>query len=167
MKQQLKWILKCDEFEHVVVLNRGINVRDPMSLTLDGEVIAQLTIPQSSVLAKLEYTFACEGEQVLLVVFGNKADLVFRNTYQSNQKKYQKKHQLPVWALAIVIALNLLAPILIGKSGISWTMAAASSVLALFHSVTPFYSKLGKLARMLIFLLLNWGVAFSASFINL
>lgn len=163
---QLKWTLKFDQGEHVVILNRGVNIRDPMSLTLDGEVIAQLAIPQSSILAKLEYSFTCEGEQVLLVLFGNKADLVFRGAFQSNQKKYQPNHRVPLWTVAIVIALNLLAPILIGHSGISWIMAAASSVLAFFYSFIPFYSKPGKLIRMLVFLLLNWGIALSSLYLN-
>ncbi|MBQ8440447.1 MAG: hypothetical protein IJX19_07290 [Clostridia bacterium] len=166
MMKQLKWVLKFEQSEHVVILNRGVNIRDPMSLTLDGEVIAQLAIPQSSILAKLEYSFTCEGEQVLLVLFGNKADLVFRGAFQSNQKKYQPNHRVPLWAVAIVVALNILASVLVGKNLMSWFMAIASSVLALFYSMIPFYSKPGKWIRMLLFLLLNWSVAFSSAYLN-
>lgn len=164
----LVWTLKFENVEHKVVLNRGINPRDPMSLTVDGKIIAsQLVIPKSSIIAKLEYSFTCEDEKVLLVVYGNKADLVFRNKWQLTQKEYHSKNNLPIWVICLTIFLNVLAPILVGRSYISWLMTFSTTVLLLIYPTNPFYALKGKIARVLTFLLLNWLIAFSSFYLAL
>lgn len=162
-----KWIISCKEKEHSIVLNTGANIRDSMSLVMDGKVIAQLTIPSSSIIAKLEYSFMCEDEPVKIVVFGNNADLVFQETYQSSKKPYTPNYSMGMVFTIALIVINLLAPVVSVGSVISIVTAFACIVLSWVFSITPFLTKKEKLIRSALIVLLNFGIAIMSLFVGL
>ena len=145
--------------EHKVVLNRGVNIRDPMSFVLDGEVIAILQIPASSVIAKLEYTFTCEDEPITLILFGKKADLVCNGVFQGSKRKYSENSKIGWWFLALMAALNFASPVVFRGHPIALVAAASVSCLTWVMMLSPFQSKARKVIFSFMFLLLCWGLS--------
>ena len=129
---------------HKVVLNRGVNIRDPMSLVVDGTIIAHLQIPATSTLAKLEHSFTCDGETVTLILFAKKADIVVNGVFQGCKRRYNGYPKIGWWFLALMLLLNFTAPFVFQWRSISFIMAVCCSVLTWVMIVSPFQSKTRK-----------------------
>ena len=149
------WSVVCGDNKHVISLNRGVNVRDPMSLVVDGKIIANLVIPSSSFVAKLEHSFECDGESMKIVVFGNKADLVYQGIYQGSKKAYTSDYELNVWLKIVFVLANIVPVFLNFGSYTSVIMPLACIALSWACSVTPLTSKKDKILRLTLILLLN------------
>ena len=87
------WNFKIGEKEHTVVLNRGLEIRDPMYLVVDGKKIADLQIPKDSFLPKLQYSFICGGREMTLLVYAERADIVFGNKSDDDSEEIQSPTQ--------------------------------------------------------------------------
>ncbi len=153
------WKIQGKTSEHTVVLNRGVNIRDTMSLVLDGKKIATLQIPSSSLIAKMEYTFTCEDEPVTLVLFGQKADLVANGIFQDSKRKYTGNSKIGWWFFVLMTLLNFAAAFVFQWRLIACAMAAACSVLTGVTMLSPFQSKARKVIFSFLLLLWCWGIA--------
>lgn len=151
----VSWKISGKSGEHKITLNRGVNIRDSMSLVMDGNIIATLQIPSSSIIAKLEYTFLCEEIPVTVVVFGNKAELIYQGVYQGSKKKYGGNPKIGLWYLILLILLNVAVAIITHRTIIALTMCVACIVLSWVVWLSPFQSKSQKILKTVLILLLN------------
>ena len=158
-----KWILKCEDGNHSIVLQQLGTPRDPMQLYVDGEK-TELSM-KKTLFVKFEHVFICGGEPVLLLVFGNKADLVFRNKLQTANKKYDSKNKIPQWFVIALSLLNLLLPIFFKVQVMSALMSVSSSILVYLFSITPFLSKIEKISKSTLITVLNGAIAILASMV--
>ena len=138
--------------EHKIALNRGVNIRDPMSLVMDGQVIATLQIPATSTIAKLE-------EPVTLILFAKKADLVYNGVFQGSKRKYSANTKIGWWFLVLMALLNFASPVVFLGKPISWVMAVSCSGLTWIMMISPFQSKIRKVLFSFMFLLWCWGIS--------
>lgn len=159
-----KWNLNCEDGQHTVMLQQLGSPRDPMQLYVDGEK-TDLSIKPKSLFVKIEYAFTCGGQPALLLVFGNKVDLVFQGVFQSAKKKYDSKNAFPIWIPLLMSLLNLFALVVSKGISISILMSLSSSLLVYVLMITPFSSRKGKLLEFALITILNWAIAIYAPMI--
>ena len=159
------WTISGKSGEHKIVLNRGVNIRDSMSLVMDGKIVSTLQIPSSSIVAKLEYTFLCEDTPVTLIVFGNKAELIYQDVYQGSKKKYRGEPKIGLWYLILLIVMNIAVAVITHGTMIALAMCASCVVLSWVIWLTPFQSKSQKILKTVLILLLNLVVSVMSTWI--
>ena len=153
-----KWILNCVDGKHTVVLQQLSSPREPMQLYVDGER-TDISRKNKSPFVIIKHSFTCVGEPALLLIFGNKVDLVFQGMLQTAKKKYDFRNIIPGWILILTLLLNAI-PLIVSKwNSLSLMMSFSCCVLVYLFSLNPIYSRKEKWLRIVLFTLLNWGIA--------
>ncbi|MBQ9806232.1 MAG: hypothetical protein IJW49_06990 [Clostridia bacterium] len=153
---KLTWTIQGKNSEHKIALNRGVNIRDPMSLVVDGELVDYLQIPATSILAKLEHSFTCDGTTVTLLLFATKADIVVNGVFQGSKRKYKGYPKMGWWFLVLMALLNF-SPAFVFNA--SYILPSFCIFLTWFLMMSPFQSRLRKVIFSLLISMFGWGMS--------
>ena len=113
---------------------------EPVLIYLDGKQHAA-TVYQKGILAKICFSFTVDGEELLLVAFGTKIDLVFRGKFLTSGEVYMPGGTVPLWVKVLLVTVNL-ALIVIGiRFGLVPILFGINGTIFCCLLVSPFYTK--------------------------
>ena len=172
-----KWIIDTSEGQHKVNVEIGTTFRQPMNLYVDSKKIATIKQSKYRLIPRFEYPFLCGEENLLLVLHGNKLDVV-QNNYLINAKiEYCPKAILPWWYIIMLQFLNFfsfLLPFIMGENGAllpfeifcGVVMIFSCAVLIVNFATSPFFSKKRKILLSFLPTIASWFVVYVLCTLN-
>ena len=111
--QNYDWnVVTQDGEQHTVCCRVQSSVRGPLEVSVDGNYLQTLQYSGKSIVPLMEEEIWCGGEALLLVICGNRVDLVQKgrmiNTkipYEPTQK-LSRPHELALFALSLLATLS-------------------------------------------------------------
>lgn len=162
------WKIECEDGTHEISIE-GTNIAtNPIKLFVDNEYRGTIEFKRKTLVPKFEHKFTCAGEDVTLIFFAGKYDLVHRGVLQKANVKYDPKAVLPKPYRIFSIALILLSFTLVFLVGLNLTEDDTYFLLLLMLSplfcavfcessaTNPFYSKKKKILLSVSSILWTW-----------
>ena len=168
-KNKNRWEITDFDETHIVEINMGATIRDPIQIFIDGNHTETVTYSGRTFMPFMEYKFRCGNETLLMVLYGNTIEVVRRGRIVSSNLEYNRENKLSIAVIVLLAILSFAAisefwlltpifgPIEHARSvSIAIAMIAMSFFISWSKASSPFLSKKKRVWHSIFFVLWAW-----------